>query len=53
MSSSSFMIFLRRMEHKDMTAAIEDIMESNSTEGDQVLLEQFSNCKSFQTSHEN
>ena len=30
-----------------MTAAIEDIMESNSTEGDQVLLEQFSNCKSF------
>ena len=44
-----FVCFLRRMEHKDMTAAIEDIIESNSTEGDQVLLEQFSNCKSFFT----
>ena len=47
MSCSSLFVFLRRMEHKDMTAAIEDIMESNSTEGDQVLLEQFSNCKFF------
>ena len=40
-----------RMDHNDMRAAIEDIMGSNSTEGDQILLEEFSNCKSDGNSH--
>ena len=34
-----------------MRAAFEDIMGSNSTEGDQILLEEFSNCKSDGNSH--
>ena len=34
-----------------MRAAIEDTMKSNSTEGDQILLEEFSDCKSYLTSH--
>ena len=34
------------MEYKDMRSAIEEIMESDSTEGDQSLLEDFNECKS-------
>ena len=40
------LLSLFRMEYKDMRAAIEDTMESSSTEGDQILLEEFSDCKS-------
>ena len=34
------------MEYKDMRSAIEEIMERDSTEGDQSLLEDFNECKS-------
>ena len=42
------MTLVDRMEYADMRSAIEDIMGTNSTEGDEILLEEYNKCEFYQ-----
>ena len=42
------MTLVDRMEYADMRSAIENIMGTNSTEGDEMLLEEYNICEFYQ-----
>ena len=42
------MTLVDRMEYADMRSAIGDIMGTNSTEGDEMLLEEYNKCEFHQ-----
>ena len=42
------MTLVDRMEYADMRSAIGDIMGTNSTEGDETLLEEYNKCEFYQ-----
>ena len=39
------MTLVDRMEYADMRSAIADIMGTNSTEGDEILLDEYNKCE--------
>ena len=42
------MTLVDRMEYADMRSAIADIMGTNSTEGDEILLDEYNKCEFHQ-----